>query len=72
MERLEGYGRIIIDNSGIKENDILIIHSVSGRNTISIDMALRAKEKGIRLIVITNMAYSKKGKQSSFKWEETI
>lgn len=60
MERLEGYGKIVFDNSGIKENDILIIHSVSGRNTISIDMALSAKKKGIKLIVITNMDYSKK------------
>lgn len=59
MERLYGYGSIVFDNSGARKNDVLIIHSVSGRNTIAIDMALRAKEKGTKVIAITNMEYSK-------------
>ena len=59
MERLDGYGSIIFDNSGAKKDDVLIIHSVSGRNTIAVDMALRAKEKGTKVIAITNLDYSK-------------
>ena len=35
-----------------------MIHSVSGRNPVAIDLALAAKEKGVRLIGITNRAYS--------------
>ena len=40
MERLEGYGCIALQNSGIQKGDVLLLHSVSGRNTIAIDMAL--------------------------------
>jgi uncharacterized phosphosugar-binding protein len=60
MERLEGFGKTIIDSSKAKEGDVILIHSVSGRNPVSIDIAIRAKEKGIKVIVITNITYSKK------------
>ncbi|MGF7060536.1 sugar isomerase domain-containing protein [Brassicibacter mesophilus] len=59
MERLENFGVEIVDQSPIKEGDIIIIHSVSGRNPVVIDVALRAKEKGAYVIGITNMTYSK-------------
>ena len=62
MERLAGYGKILADNSKMKAHDVLIIHSVSGRNTIAIDMALEAKKKGIAVIAITNVTYSKQVK----------
>ena len=59
MERLEGYGKIIIDKSPIKAGDCLIVHSVSGRNPVTIEVALAAKAKGATIICITNLAYSK-------------
>lgn len=55
MERLPDYGRIIIDAQPIGSGDVIIIHSVSGRNTVTIDAALRAKEKGATVIALTNM-----------------
>ena len=55
MERMPGYGRIIFGNMKAKEGDVLIIHSVSGRNAVSIDMAEAAREKGLTVIVLTNM-----------------
>ena len=58
MEKLEGYGRILADSYPLAAGDILLIHSVSGRNPVAIDLALAAKEKGVRLIGITNRAYS--------------
>lgn len=58
MERLSGYGSLILDQTPIQKGDVLIIHSVSGRNTIAIDMALRAKEKGVFLVAVTNVLYS--------------
>lgn len=60
MERLEGFGKEIINSTPIKERDVLIIHSVSGRNSVAIDMALEAKKIGAKIIVITNLVYSKK------------
>ena len=55
MERIPGYGRIILNNEPCKPGDVLIIHSVSGRNAVTIDMAERAREIGMTVIVITNM-----------------
>ena len=58
MERLPEYGRLIIDNQPIKAGDVLIIHSVSGRNTVTVDVCMRAKEIGAFTIALTSMAAS--------------
>ncbi|HML49357.1 MAG TPA: SIS domain-containing protein [Clostridia bacterium] len=55
IERLEGYGRMIVDALPLSDGDVLLIHSVSGRNTVSVDVALRAREKGAKVIALTNM-----------------
>lgn len=55
MERLPDYGRVIIDNQPLGEGDVIIIHSVSGRNTVTVDAAMRAREKGAFVIALTNM-----------------
>jgi len=55
MERLPEYGKVIIDHQPIKAGDVLIIHSVSGRNTVTVDAALRAKEIGVTVIALTNL-----------------
>jgi uncharacterized phosphosugar-binding protein len=59
MERLEGFGEIVLSSVPIKSGDIIIIHSVSGRNSVSIEMAIKAREKGAKVIIITNLSYSK-------------
>ena len=56
IERLPEYGRVIIDNHPIKAGDVIVIHSVSGRNTVTIDAALRSKEIGATVIALTSMA----------------
>lgn len=58
MERLEGYGSEVLKTVNIQEGDILLIHSVSGRNAVAIDMALDAKAKGVKVIALTNINYS--------------
>lgn len=55
LERLPDYGRIILGGQPVKPGDVLMIHSVSGRNSVTIDMAAAAKEKGMTVIVVTNM-----------------
>lgn len=59
MEKLEGYPTVILNHTAIKEGDVLILHSVSGRNTAAIEMAIEAKKRGIYTIAITNMTYTK-------------
>lgn len=58
MEQLEGYGTVLAGTVDFREGDVLIAHSVSGRNAVAIDLVLAAKDKGVHIIVITNLAYS--------------
>ncbi len=62
LERLEGYGEIIFDFNNINEKDILFLFSNSGRNGVAIDLALIAKERGVKTVVITNMLHTMQGK----------
>ncbi len=55
MERIPGYGKVIVDAQPLGAGDVLIVHSVSGRNPVPIDVALRAREKGAQVIVLTSM-----------------
>lgn len=58
LERLSGLGKIILENNHVKRGDFLILHSVSGRNTVTVDMALEASELGVKTLCITNLEYS--------------
>ena len=55
IERLPEYGRVIADHHPIGAGDVVLIHSVSGRNTVTVDFALRCKEKGAFLIALTSV-----------------
>ncbi|PHS36001.1 MAG: hypothetical protein COA82_02905 [Alkaliphilus sp.] len=59
MERVDKFGEEIIRSTAIKEGDLLLIHSVSGRNPVIIDAALQAKKMGAYVIGLTNIEYSK-------------
>lgn len=58
LERVPGLGRTILQQNHVGEGDVLILHSVSGRNTVPVEMAIEAKKAGVRTICITNLAYS--------------
>ncbi|MBM7539902.1 sugar isomerase domain-containing protein [Amphibacillus cookii] len=59
MERMVGYGKLLADKTPFTEGDVLILHSVSGRNPVTIEMAIEAREKGVNVVGITNLSYSK-------------
>ncbi|MDD2710300.1 MAG: SIS domain-containing protein [Verrucomicrobiae bacterium] len=58
LERVPGLGRELLLSVPIRENDVLLIASVSGRNAVVIDMALQAREMRVKTIGITSSAYS--------------
>ena len=58
IERIPGYGKTLLDGTPAKSGDTLLIASTSGRNSVVIDMALRAAEKGIAIIGVTSLAYA--------------
>lgn len=54
LERIPDYGKVIFDSLPAKAGDVIMIHSVSGRNAVTVDMAKAAREKGLTVIVVTN------------------
>ena len=52
VERLPGYGKIIIDDNGIGKDDLLIVVNAYGINAATIDAALEAKRLGATVIGI--------------------
>ncbi len=58
IERLPGYGRIIIEDYGIGKGDLLIVVNAYGINAATIDAALTAKEKGATVIGICSHSHA--------------
>ena len=59
IERISGLSKIIYDQHNISQNDIMMIISNSGRNAMPVEMAMIAKEMGIKTIAITSIEQSK-------------
>ena len=58
LERVEGYGKVVIANSPVKAGDVLIVVSTAGRNAVPIELAMAGKERGLTVIGVTSMAYT--------------
>jgi len=59
MERLPGYASVLIKHIfDIKEGDLLLINSVSGRIPIVIEMAIEARKMGVEVACIINKDYA--------------
>ncbi len=58
LERLEGLGRELLRSAPVRQGDVLLIASTSGRNAVAIDMALEAREVGMTVIGVTSLAYT--------------
>ncbi len=54
VERLPGYGKIVIDDYNIGNGDLLIVVNAYGINAATIDAALRAKELGATVIGVSS------------------
>ena len=58
MERVDGLGKVLADANRLAEGDLLILHSVSGRNNVPVEFAMEAHARGVQTAAITNIAYS--------------
>ena len=58
LERLEGFGSAVAGSVPFQKGDLLIIHSVSGRNAFCLDFAQYAREKGVFIVCLTSLAYA--------------
>jgi len=59
LEKLPGYSPIVADKYGFEEGDLLIVVSNSGVNAAPVEIALLAKEAGLKVLAISSVAYSK-------------
>ncbi|QGQ94254.1 sugar isomerase domain-containing protein [Paenibacillus psychroresistens] len=57
-ERISGIAAAVLSETKIKQGDVLVIASVSGRNTVPIELALWAIENGVKVVALTSMSYS--------------
>jgi uncharacterized phosphosugar-binding protein len=69
LERVEGYGKEIMKGWNFDKNDCMWIFSHTGINAVNIDVAMVAREKGMKVIVYGSAAEAegKKTRHSSGK-----
>ena len=58
VERLPGMARAVIDQEPVRQGDLMIIASNSGRNAMPVEMALEAQARGARVVAVTSLAHS--------------
>lgn len=59
LERLPGLMRQFIAETPLAAGDVLIVHSVSGRNAAAVEAAQAGREKGAFVIAVTSLRYSR-------------
>lgn len=57
VERMTGYAPVILDNYNVMADEVIIVISNSGINSLPIEMAQSAKEKGLKVVAICSSAY---------------
>ena len=67
LERAEGYGEAIMKGYTFDPRDTMWIFSHTGINTVNIDIALRAKELGMRVVATGSAAEVGKSRHASGK-----
>ena len=58
MERTPGYGRVVIDNSGLGEGDLILVVNSYGMNSAVIDSTMRAKELGATVVGVSSRQHA--------------
>jgi uncharacterized phosphosugar-binding protein len=59
LERLPGLGKQILAETPVGPDDVLIVHSVSGRNAVAVEIAEEARLRGAYVIALTSLTYSR-------------
>ncbi len=57
LERCVNYGRAILDYYDLKKDDVLIIYHNIGINPATIDAAMAAKEREVKIIAVSSAAW---------------
>jgi uncharacterized phosphosugar-binding protein len=57
LERCENFGRSVMKYYDLQENDLLIIFHNIGINAATIDAAMEAKERGVKIIAVSSSCW---------------
>lgn len=55
LERREGYAKVLFENEPIRKGDVMVVFSHGGLNAVGIEVAMEARERGLKVVVITSM-----------------
>ena len=58
LEREVGYAKTLLELYPIEAGDVLLVAYNSGRNAVPTELAMRARERGLKVIAITNLQHS--------------
>ncbi|WP_031509378.1 SIS domain-containing protein [Streptomyces megasporus] len=58
LERVAGLASAVLETGPTRASDVLVVISLSGRNTLPVEMASRARELGLKVIGVTSVAYA--------------
>ncbi|MFD8734680.1 SIS domain-containing protein [Streptomyces sp. NPDC059618] len=58
LERVDGLASAVLDSSPLRAGDLLVIISLSGRNALPVEMAMKARALGVKVIGVTSVAYA--------------
>ncbi|MFE3140779.1 SIS domain-containing protein [Streptomyces scopuliridis] len=58
LERVDGLAGAVLDSSPARAGDLLVIISLSGRNALPVEMAMKARALGLTVIGVTSVAYA--------------
>ena len=59
LERLPGLGSAVLAETPVETGDVVIVHSVSGRNAAAVEFAQGAHQRGAYVIAVTSLQYSR-------------
>ncbi len=58
IEQMSGYAKHILDNYRLEKGEVLLIVSTSGINSLPVEMAMEARERGLKVIALTSSYYA--------------
>jgi len=59
LQKLEGYTPILLEGYDLQPGEVLVIFTASGRYPVAIDLCLEAQRRGLFVIAVTSLKYSK-------------
>lgn len=62
LERTEGYAKVLFENEPIRPGDVIVVFSHGGMNAVGIEVALEARERGLKVVAVTSMDNQKKSR----------